>query len=175
MLGERAYQSDRSDHLKNYQIARMARAILAWPRLLHAALHVGGIHRRLLIWGLGLFGLGLTVIVAASYYYTLRQIQRDVAQMQNEIASVAAQYIRDFVRRKIERFSDTASAANLYPLGSKEQELLLSLLVKNDSSFTDATIIDARGMELLKVSDRRVYFPSDLSNQSKSACHFSQG
>ncbi|HWO41364.1 MAG TPA: sensor histidine kinase [Candidatus Eisenbacteria bacterium] len=143
--------------------------MLAWPRLLHTSLHVGGIHRRLLIWGLGLFGLGLTVIVAASYYYTLRQIERDVAQLQNEIASVAAQYIRDFLRRKIERFSDTASAVNLYPLGSKEQELLLSLLVKNDSSFNEATIIDARGMEVLKVSDRRVYFPSDLSDQSKSA------
>jgi signal transduction histidine kinase len=29
--------------------------------------------------------------------------------------------------------------------------------------------MDARGMEVLKVSDRRVYFPSDLSDQSESA------
>ena len=57
---------------------------------------------------------------------------------------------------------------SLYQLGSKEQQLLLGLLVKNDSSFTDASIIDSQGMEVVKVSDRKVYFPSDLSDQSKS-------
>ena len=45
----------------------------------------------------------------------------------------------------------------------------MRLLVKNDGSFTDASIIDAQGMEVLKVSDRKVYFPSDFSDQSKSA------
>ena len=133
------------------------------------SMHGGGIRRRLLMWGLGVFGIALTAVVAASYFYTVRQIQRDAAYLQSELASVTAERIRDFVQRKIERFSDTVNAASLYPLGSKEQHLLVSLLAKNDASFTDASIIDARGKEVLKVSDRRVYFPSDLSDQSQSA------
>ena len=54
-------------------------------------------------------------------------------------------------------------------MGSKEQQLLLALLVKNDNSLSEASIIDARGMEVVKVSDMKVYFPSDSSSQSKSA------
>ncbi|MGB7946096.1 MAG: cache domain-containing protein, partial [Candidatus Binatia bacterium] len=128
----------------------------------------GGIRRRLLMWGLGLFGLAMIVVVAASSFYTVSQIERDAAELQSEIASVTAERIRNFVLRKIERVSDTANAVSLYPLGSKEQQLLLSLLAKNDASFTDASILDAQGKEVLKVSDRRVYFPADLSDQSKS-------
>jgi len=129
----------------------------------------GGIHRRLLMWGLGLFGIALTAVIVAGYSYTSRQIEQDAAQLQAEIASVTADRIHTFVRRKIERFSDLAAAVSLYGLGSKEQQLLTSLLVKNDGSFTDVSIIDARGMEVVKVSDRRVYFRSDLSDQSRSA------
>ena len=128
-----------------------------------------GIRRRLLIWGLSLFGIALTAVVVASYSYTLKQIEQDAAELQAEIASVTADRIHTFVRRKIERFSDVAAAVSLYDLGSKEQQLLVSLLVRKDGSFTDASIIDARGMEVLKVSDRRVYFSSDLADQSKSA------
>ena len=140
-----------------------------WKEIFSAPVRGGGIRRRLLIWGLSLFGIALTIVVVAGYSYTVRQIKRDAAELQAELASVTAQRIHNFVRRKIERFSDTADAVSLYPLGSKEQQLLLGLLVKNDSSFSDASIIDARGMEVLKVSDRRVYFPSDFSDQSKSA------
>jgi len=129
----------------------------------------GGIRRRLLMWGLGVFGIALSVVVVASYSYSVNQIKRDAAELQTEIASFTADRIRTFVRRKIERFSDTAAAVSLYPLGSKEQQLLVSLLAKNDNSFTEASIIDARGMEMVKVSDRKVYFPSDFSDQSKSA------
>ena len=110
----------------------------------------------------------MAIVVFAGYSYTVRQIKQDAAELQTEIASVTAERIRNFVRRKIERFSDTADALSLYPLGSKEQQFLIRLLVKNDNSFTDASILDARGMEVLKVSDRRVYFPSDFSDQSKS-------
>jgi signal transduction histidine kinase len=120
-------------------------------------------------WGLSLFGLALTIVVVAGYSYTVKQIKRDAAELQAELASVTAERIHNFVRRKIERFSDTADALSLYPLGSKEQQLLLRLLVKNDSSFTEASILDAQGMEVLKVSDRKVYFPSDFSDQSKAA------
>ncbi|MGH7767508.1 MAG: ATP-binding protein [Candidatus Binatia bacterium] len=140
-----------------------------WKEIFTAIVRSGGIRRRLLVWGLSLFGIALTMIVFAGYSYTVRQIERDAAELQAELASVTAERIHNFVRRKIERFSDNADAASLYPLGSKEQQLLLRLLVKNDSSFSDASIINARGMEVLKVSDRKVYFPSDFSDQSKSA------
>jgi signal transduction histidine kinase/HAMP domain-containing protein len=134
-----------------------------------ACLRSGGIRRRLMVWGLSLFGFALTVVVVVGYSYTVSQIKKDAAQLQIEIASVTAERIRDFVQRKLNRFSDTADAVSLYPLGSKEQQLLVSLLVKNDASFTHASIIDAQGIEVLKVSDRKVYFPSDLSDQSQSA------
>src|SRR5207245_5316728 len=134
-----------------------------------APLRGGGIRRRLLMWGLSLFGIALTVVVVVGYSYTVSQIERDAAELQTEIASVTADRIHTFVQRKIERFSDTADAASLYQLGSKEQHLLAALLVKNDNSFTDASIIDARGMEVVKVSDRRVYFPADFSDLSNSA------
>ncbi len=120
------------------------------------------------MWGLSLFGFSLLVIVTAGYLYMVRQIRQDAAALQSELAGVTGEQIRGFVKRKIDRFSDNAGALTLYPLGSKEQQLLLGLLVKNDSSFTDASIIDVQGMEVVKVSDRKVYFPSDFADQSKS-------
>src|SRR5580765_6675796 len=97
-----------------------------------------------------------------------RQIRQDAAALQSELATVTGERIRNFIRRKIERFSDNAAALSLYPLGSKEQQLLLRVLVKNDSSFSEASLINAEGKEVLKVSDRKVFFPSDLTDQSQS-------
>src|SRR5438128_12658469 len=158
------------------QIVPMAKEVIPralamrdfWKTIL-VPIRGGGIRRRLMAWGLSIFGLALLVVVVAGYFYMARQIRQDAAALQSELASVTGERIRNFVRRKIERFSDNADALSFYPLGRKEQQLLLRLLVKNDNSFTDASIMDARGMELLKVSDRRVYFPSDFSDQSKSA------
>jgi len=153
----------------------MAVEVIRWilmsdrRKLARLPLRGWGIRRRLLAWGLSLFGIALTAVVAASYFYTLKQIKEDAAELQAEIASVTADRTHAFVRRKVERFSDIAAAVSLYDLASKEQRLLTSLLAKNDGSFTEVSIIDARGIEVLKVSDRRVYFPSDLSDQSKSA------
>jgi signal transduction histidine kinase len=144
-------------------------SIREWKKKIGSPFGGGGIRRRFLVWGLSFFGLTLTLVIIASYSYTERQIRRDAIQLQTEIASVTADRINNFVRRKIERFSDTANAVNLYALGSKEQQLLLGLLVKNDSSFTEASIIDSKGMEVIKVSDRKVYFAADLKDQSKSA------
>ncbi len=138
-----------------------------WTKLL-APFRGGGIRRRLLIWGLSLFGIALLVVVVAGYSYMESQIRQDAAALQSELAAVTGQRVHNFVQRKIERFSDNANALSLYQLGDKEQRLLLGLLVKNDSSFTHASIIDSQGMEILKVSDRKVYFPSDLTDQSKS-------
>src|SRR5215510_9523626 len=135
---------------------------------LFASFRRGGIRSRLLTWGLSLFCIALTVAVVTGYFYTVGLIKRDAAALQAGLAAVTADDIHKFVRRKIERFSDTADALSLYPLGRKEQQLLLGLLVKNDNSFTDASIISSQGMEVLKVSDRKVYFPSDLSDQSKA-------
>ena len=138
-----------------------------WKKIL-VPLRGGGIRRRLMAWGLSLFGIALLVVVVAGYFYMARQIRQDAAASQSELASVTGERVRNFVRRKIERFSDNAAALSLYSLGSKEQRLLLGLLVKNDSSFTEASIINSQGMEVVKVSDRKVYFPSDLADQSKS-------
>jgi len=135
---------------------------------LRALIWGGGIRRRLLIWGLSLFGLALTTVVVVGYYYMVRQIREDAAAMQSELAKVISDRMRNFVVRKLDRFSDNASALSLYELGDKEQQLLLGLLVKNDNSFTHASIINAAGLEVIKVSDRKVYFPSDLTDQSKS-------
>ena len=103
-----------------------------WQKIL-GPFRGGGIRRRLLMWGLSLFGIALLVVVVAGYFYMVRQIRQDAAALQSELASVTAEGIRNFVRRKIERFSDTADALSLYQLGSKEQQLLLGLLVKNDT------------------------------------------
>src|SRR6185503_16458891 len=84
--------------------------------------HSSGIRRRLLIWGLSLFGIALFVVVTAGYFYIVRQIRQDAASLQSELATVTGERIRNFVRRKIERFSDNAAALSLYPLGSKEQQ-----------------------------------------------------
>src|SRR6266508_4082919 len=138
-----------------------------WKKML-GPLRGGGIRRRLLMWGLSLFGIAFLFVGVAGYFYMARQIRQDAAALQSELASVTGEQIRNFVRRKIERFSDSAAALSLYQLGSKEQQLLLGLVVKNDSSFADASIINSQGMEVVKVSDRKVYFPSDLTDQSKS-------
>ena len=81
---------------------------------------------------------------------------------------MTAERIRTFVQRKIDRFSDTADAVSLYPLGSKEQQLLMALLVKNDNSFNDASIINARrdgGREGIR---QKSLFSLGFSDQSKS-------
>ena len=157
------------------QIVPMADEVIPWAMVMRdfwkkilVPLRGGGIRRRLMAWGLSLFGIALLVVVVAGYFYMARQIRQDAAALQSELASVTGERVRNFVRRKIERFSDNAAALSLYSLGSKEQRLLLGLLVKNDSSFTEASIINSQGMEVVKVSDRKVYFPSDLTDQSKS-------
>ncbi|MBI3058153.1 MAG: cache domain-containing protein, partial [Deltaproteobacteria bacterium] len=73
-----------------------------------------------------------------------------------------------FIRRKVERLLDFSASTSLYEMGGKEQRLLALLLLKNDRAFTDASILDGSGMEVLKISERRVYLPEELVNQSGS-------
>src|ERR1044072_9298560 len=55
-----------------------------------------GLRRRLLLWGLSLFGLALFTIVVASYLYMVQQIRQDAAALQSELSSATAVQIRNF-------------------------------------------------------------------------------
>src|SRR5688572_25041199 len=83
-----------------------------WTKML-GSFRGGGIRRRLLTWGLSLFGVSLLVVVVAGYSYMERQIRREAVALQSELASVTGEQIRTFVRRKIDRFSDNAAALSL--------------------------------------------------------------
>ena len=126
----------------------------------------GGIRQRLLIWGLTLLGIALIVNTLAVSIYARRLIRRDAAQLQSEIASRVALEIEEFIHRKVERLIDFSASASLYEIGGREQRLLILLLLKNDRAFTEAAVLDESGMEVLKVSERRVYFPEELVDQS---------
>ena len=127
-----------------------------------------GIRHRLLVWNLSVFGLVLFVIVLAGYLYGLSQIKRGKFEQQAEMASLVAVRIESFVTQKIERLGETALFMSLYPMGSQRQQLLANLLLKIDQAITDVSVLDAKGMEVVKVSERRIYTPSELSDQSKS-------
>ena len=60
-----------------------------WEKIL-GPFRGGGIRRRLLMWGLSLFGIALFVVVVAGYFYMVRQIRQDAAALQSELASVTA-------------------------------------------------------------------------------------
>src|SRR5688572_32308329 len=45
----------------------------------------GGIKRRLLLWGLSLFGIAFSFVVVAGYFYMVRQIRQDAAALQSEL------------------------------------------------------------------------------------------
>lgn len=138
----------------------------SWKEIGAISFRAGGIRRRLLVWNLSLFGSVLFGSVLASYFYTQRQIKNDSFEQQAEIAPLIAARIDAFVNQKIERLSDLAVAMSLYPVGSKEQQLLAVLLLKNDRAFTDASILDARGMEVIKESEKKVYTLDEHSDQS---------
>jgi signal transduction histidine kinase len=140
----------------------------SWKEIGTISFRAGGIRRRLLVWNLSLFGSVLFGIVLASYLYTQRQIKDDSLQLQGELASVVAARIDAYVNQKIERLSDMAVSMSLHPAGSKEQQLLAILLLKNDRAFTDASILDSKGIEIVKVSERKIYTVNERSDQSGS-------
>ncbi|HEY3302092.1 MAG TPA: GAF domain-containing protein [Candidatus Binatia bacterium] len=127
----------------------------------------GGIRHRLLWTGLLFLGVALLANTIAGTLYTRSQIKKATAQLQMEVASKIANEITDIVERKIERLSDLAVSLSLYDFGSEEQRLLALLLLKNDRPATSIAILNDRGMEVVKVSERRVYLASDLSDQSR--------
>ncbi|MBI3001824.1 MAG: GAF domain-containing protein [Deltaproteobacteria bacterium] len=128
----------------------------------------GGIRGRLLWVGLFFLAAALLTNTIAGSIYTRRQIKKTAAALQAEVASRVAREIGDFMRRKMDRLSDLSATLSLRELGSEEQRLSALLLLKNDHSFTDISILDDKGMEVVKVSERRVYLPSELADQSAS-------
>lgn len=104
----------------------------------------------------------------AGSIYTRRQILQSNAELQMEVASLSARRIHALMIRKIERLQDAGVAMMLHPQGANEQKLLGLLLLKNDRSFTELAILDDRGQELLKFSERRVFLAADLRDQSGS-------
>jgi hypothetical protein len=112
-----------------------------------------GIRRRLLGWGLSLFGIAFCVVVVAGYFYMVRQIRQDAAALQSELARSPLSNCT-FVRRKIERFSECC-ALKFTCWGSKEQQLLL--LGKNDTSFRGFHY--QLGMEVGRYPTEKFIFP----------------
>ncbi|MGE5303330.1 MAG: GAF domain-containing protein [Alphaproteobacteria bacterium] len=119
-------------------------------------------------WGLALLGAALVVNTIAGSIYTRREIHQAAAELQAEVAMHTARRVQSFMLRKIERLQDAAVAMTLYPLGGEEQKLMGMLLLKNDRAFTELAILDTRGDELTKFSQRRVYVRADLRNQRES-------
>jgi cache domain-containing protein len=134
-----------------------------------AVRHRSTIKRRLMAWGLALLGAALVINTLAGSVYTRRQIEDSAGRLQMEVATRTARRIQNFIDVKIERLQDAAVAMSLYPMGSMEQKLLGTLLIKNDRSFDEFAILNDRGEELLKVAEKQIYVSSDFRNESQSA------
>jgi signal transduction histidine kinase len=139
----------------------------AWKKLTDFFRH-GGLRRRLLTLGLTLLGTALVINTLAGSYYTQKLIQRDATVLQREIAGRIAFEIDEFMEAKITRLSDYSAAASFYGLGSEEQRVLGLLLLRNDRAFTELSLLNERGRELLKISERKIYPSTELSDRSES-------
>ena len=138
---------------------KKVRERLSWKR--------GGIRRRLLTAGLFFLAFALLANTLAGYFYTRMEMKRSAAQIQFEVASRVAHEMDNFMRRKVQRLQDLAAAMSLHELQSGHPSLLAHLLIKNDVSYSEVAVLDGKGMELLKLSGRKVYLPSDFTDQSK--------
>jgi signal transduction histidine kinase len=134
----------------------------------NAARRRGTIRRRLMGWGLALLGAALVINTIAGSIYTRREILQSAGELQSEMASLTARRVRALMLRKIERLQDASTAMVLHPMGGEEQKLLGLLLLKNDRSFYELAILNATGVEVAKFSERQIYLPADLRNQSNS-------
>jgi len=124
-----------------------------------------------MIWGLGLVGTALGLNTLAGSIYTRHQIEQSTAALQTEVATLTARHIQTYISRKIERLHDAATGLTLYPIGNDEQKILINLLLKNDRSFEEISIIDDQGRERHRISDRKVYFTADLRDLRKDAAY----
>lgn len=140
-----------------------------WKEIRMVSFHTGGIRRRLLVWNLALFGSLVLGFVLAGYLYARKHIKETSLELQSEIAALVAARIEAFVNQKIERLNDWAVTMSLHPIGGEEQELRATLLQKNDQTFTEVSILDLKGREVVKISQRKVYLPGERLNESESA------
>jgi signal transduction histidine kinase len=131
----------------------------------------GGLRRRLMIWGLGLIGAALGANTIAGTIYTRQQIGQSTVVLQSEIANLTARHIQTYISRKVERLNDIATSMMLHPFGSAEQTVLAHLLLKNDRSINEVTLLDDQGRERLRISERKVYLTADLTNQKGTAAY----
>ena len=121
-----------------------------------------------MLWGLALFGIALGLNTLTGEIYMRRQIQQSTGVMQKEVASLTARHVQAYIAQKTLRLRDAATNLSLHPVGSKEQRIIISLLVKNDQSFEEISVLDSQGQERLRVSDLKVYFDADLRDLSKN-------
>jgi HAMP domain-containing protein len=135
-----------------------------------ALLFRSGIRRWLTVWGLGLVGTALGLTLAGSIY-SRRQIEQSTATLQTEVATLTARHIQAYITRKIERLYDAAAGLSLYSIGDDEQKTLINLLLKNDRSFEEISIVDVQGNERVRISDRNVYFGGDLRDFREEATY----
>jgi signal transduction histidine kinase len=142
--------------------------MLSWKEAIASVLYGGGLRRRLLLPGLTLLGAALGINTLAGSYYTQGVIKKEIGVLQEEIAVRVAHEIQEFMENKITRLVDYSASASFHGLGSEPQRLLGLLLLKNDKAFTELAVLDARGQEVLKISERKVYLPTELSDQSRS-------
>ena len=126
------------------------------------------IRSRLLLWNLSVFGALLVGIVLAGYLYTVRQIKRDRFELQSEIATLVAARIEAFVEQKIDRLRETALSLGLQPMGGRMQESIALQLLKKDPAIVAASVLNAGGVETIKVSPGQVFSPAKFADQSKT-------
>ena len=136
-----------------------ARELLTWRK--------GGIRRRLLWIGLLFLGIALLGNTIAGTFYTRSQIRKAAARLQVEVALRVANEISAIIERKKERLFDLAVSLSVHRFGSDDQRLLALLLLKNDRAFTELAVLNESGMETTKVSERRVYLPTELAARSE--------
>lgn len=111
-------------------------------------------------------GAALVMNTLAGSIYTRQHILQSNAELQNEMASLIARRIHALMVQKIEKLQYASVAMMIHPLGANEQKLLGLLLLKNDPSFTELAILDDRGQERLRFSERQVFLAADLRNHS---------
>jgi signal transduction histidine kinase len=130
-----------------------------------------GIRRSLVLCCLGLFGIALGLNTFAGSIYMRQQIQRSTGVMQTEVATLTARHVQTYIAQKIQRLHDAATNMSLYPLGSEEHSIIANLLLKNDQSFQEISVLNDQGQERLRISERKVYLAADLRDLRKNAAY----
>jgi two-component system sensor histidine kinase/response regulator len=131
-------------------------------------LRARSIRSRLLLWNLSVFGSLLLGVVLAGYLYAVRQIKRDKFEQQSEIATLVAARIETFVEQKIDRLREDASSLSSLPMGGRTLESIAVQLLKNNPVIVEASVLNAGGLETVKVSLGKIIVLAKLVDQSNT-------